>query len=70
VASDHLSTLTTHARDLLDKQIDWDNNFERDSIFIADRMSDWEVKLSTHFELSPGTIDDIKDTYRKPKLQR
>jgi hypothetical protein len=70
IVSDYLSSLTTHSRDLLDKPLDWDNDHERDMIFIADRMSDWEVKLSTHFKLSPRKISDIKEKEMDPKLQR
>jgi hypothetical protein len=68
----YLSLLTTHAHDLLDKPLDWDNDYERDMIFIADCMSDWEVKLTKQLELSPGKISTIKEKYmyRDPELQR
>jgi hypothetical protein len=64
--------LTTHAHDLLEKPLDWDNDYERDMIFIADHMSDWEVKLTTYLKLSPGKISTIKEKYRNrdPELQR
>jgi hypothetical protein len=70
IACDYLSSLTTHARDLLDKPLDWDNDYERDMIFIADLMSDWEVKLATLLYLSPCEISDIKKKEMDPRLQR
>ena len=56
-----MSSLPASVRPLLDQQLDWDNQMDRDLHFIADdHMLDWEKKLS---EMSPG---NIKEEYIEP----
>ena len=55
----------------LDQPLDWDNDgVERDLIDIADSMLDWEVNLTTHFNLTQANIHDIKAIQSSPVLQR
>ena len=64
-------SLPASARPLLDKQLDWDNETERDLIEIAHHMLDWEEKLCPHLGLTVVDVHDIKEMYSgKPKLQR
>jgi hypothetical protein len=51
--------------------LDWDNDYERDLIAIADHMIHWEEKLRHHLELTNGNVHNIKEKYdKKPVLQR
>lgn len=63
--------IPTSAHPLLQKQLDWDNQTDRDLIEIASNMLDWEENLCTHLGLKEVDIRDIKDIHPgKPDLQR
>ena len=58
-------------RPLLEKQLDWDNDIERDLIQIAYHMLSWEEKLCPHLELNVVDVHDTKERNSgKPELQR
>ena len=66
-----MSSLPAGVRPLLEKQLDWDNDTERDLIEIAHPMLSWEEKLCPHLELTRVDIHDPKEMYSgKPVLQR
>ena len=66
-----MSSLSTSVRLLLDQQLDWDNEVDRDLHFIADDHTlDWEEKLSELLEITPGDIHDIKEECIKPAFIR
>ncbi len=54
----------------LDQPLDWDNNVERDLKDIVECMLEWEEKLTSHFNLTPANIHDIKATNASPILGR
>ena len=60
-----------HARLLLDKELDWDNEFNNDLNTIADSMVTWET-YSSSLKLTQTEIDDLKAKYvgQSPKLLR
>ena len=55
---------------LLDKQLDWDNETERDLIEIAHHILCWEVKLCPHLGLSEVDVHDTLKCSDKAELQR
>lgn len=67
----YLSFLPDAVAPYLDKVLDWDNEYDRDLIRIAEHMLKWEEHLALPFRLTPTDIDDIKAVYpQKPELQR
>ena len=67
-----MSSLPPGIRLLLEKQLDWDSEgVGKDLHAIAHHMLDWEVKLSSHLNLTDIDVSDIKEEFlRKPELQR
>lgn len=65
----YVSSLPPDAHPYLEMQLDWDNDFDRDLIEIANFMISWEDNLATHLELTAVDIHDIKNE-RNIKLQR
>ena len=66
-----LSLLPVAVFPYLDKELDWDNDYERDLIEIANHMLRWEEQLAAPFKLSPVDIHDIKSTpNQSPELLR
>ena len=59
------------ARSLLNNELDWDNDCNRDLYTIADSMENWEV-CSSHLNLTPIEIDDLKAKHsgESPRLLR
>ena len=53
----------------LQQEIDFDNEFERDLIAIAQPLTDWEVKLTAALGLRPDEVDDLGQI-RNPVLRR
>ena len=67
----YASSLPAAAYQLLELQLDWDNNLDRDLRQIAHCMLEWDTKLSTHLKLTEVDIHDIKEEYKQqPELQR
>ena len=66
-----MSSLPACARPHLELQLDWGHEgVEKDLSEIADHMLHWEEKLSTHLELTPTDIHDIKKDFQGQVLQR
>ena len=61
-----MSSLSDAATSYLDKELDWDNNYNKDLIEIAEHMLEWETHLTSPFHLTETDIDDIT---REPKSQ-
>ena len=68
----YVSSLPPGIRPFLEKQLDWDSKgVGKDLNMIAHHMLDWEVKLSSHLNLTDIDISDIKEEFmQKPELQR
>ena len=68
----YISSLPGPARPHLELELDWGNHgVEKDLAEIADHMSDWEKRLSTHLGLTYIEISDIKKIHLiEPALQR
>ena len=65
------SKLPANAHCYLEKQLDWDNDYQRDIIKIARDMLHWEEKLVGHMELTPRDIHDTRLKFpESPELQR
>lgn len=61
VYEEYVSLLPECARKYLKEQLDWDNKgVDHDLNDIADKMHDWEEKLSAKLELTPIEIGDLK----------
>ena len=67
----YVSSLPPSMHPHLEDQLDSDNDVDRDLREIAYYMLNWDLKLSTHLELTAIDISDIKDEHiMKPELQR
>ena len=66
----YLSTLPDSVLPYLDKELDLDNDFDRDLVKIANSLLNWEEFLSAPFRLTPSNISDIKTRQQSPELQR
>ena len=66
-----MSTLPASAHPHLALQLDWGYvGVEKDLCHIAHHMLDWEVKLSTHLELTEVDVHDITRGISDLELQR
>ncbi len=54
----------------LEQVLDWDNKCDRDLLEIAERITQWEVKLAGPLSLTPEEIDDINVLPGAPVLKR
>ena len=67
----YVSSLPSSARPYLVRELDWDHEgMDRDLNEISYYLVDWEVKLTTHLELTAIDIAHIKYVYQRPILQR
>ena len=70
--SSYVWSLPASVRPLLEQQLDWDNETERDLIEIAYHILDWEEKLCSRLGLTVVDVHDIKHNLllANPELQR
>ncbi len=67
----YVASLPPGRRPFLEKELDWDSEgVNRDLHEIAHHMLDWEVKLSSHLNLTDIDISDIKEELQNPELRR
>jgi hypothetical protein len=67
----YVSSLPASAHPHLDRQLDWDNQINKDLIEIALHMLHWEVRLRVHLGLTDKDVHDIKANHsNSPELQR
>ena len=57
---EYVSSLPENIRSYLDKTLDWDHKEEFDLNHIAEKMLDWEEKLSAPLGLTYPNIVDLK----------
>lgn len=66
-----MSFLPPAVHPLLEKQIDWDNDADRDLCEIADHVHNWDSNMASCLSLTKVDISDIKQKFMlKPELQR